>query len=96
VPGDRSPYRIQVLSPRGDRLLVLRGQDRWTAAGRNIFCLREDAAAAEAHEEFEELERISIVVLQRRSIRTTVILDRSRYKRAQDVRQPSSPTSADG
>ena len=36
----RFPYRLQVF--RSDKLwFTLRVQDRWPAANRNIFCLRE-------------------------------------------------------
>jgi hypothetical protein len=59
---------------------VLRAQDRWPAAGRNIFCLREDPAAV-LEGPSEELERLDIVTLQRRGVRMSVVLDRSRYKR---------------
>ena len=37
----RFPFRLQIL--RGDApFLTLRVQDRWPAANRNIFCLREE------------------------------------------------------
>src|SRR5574341_516992 len=76
---DRFPYRLQIL--RGDTpFLTLRVQDRWPAANRNIFCLRENDAPEDA-ELLEEIERVPIVALQRRGARLSVILDRPRYKR---------------
>jgi hypothetical protein len=76
---DRFPYRLQVI--RGDApYLTLRVQDRWPAANRNIFCLREKDAPADG-ELLEEIERVPIVALQRRGPRLSVILDRPRYKR---------------
>ena len=76
---DRFPFRLQIL--RGDApFLTLRVQDRWPAANRNIFCLREKDAPDDS-EILEEIERVPIVALQRRGLRLSVILDRSRYKR---------------
>ena len=76
---DRFPYRLQIL--RGDRpWLVLRTQDRWPAAGRHIFCLREDEPPA-PDEVLEELERVDIVAFNERGRRISVVLDRKRYKR---------------
>jgi hypothetical protein len=52
---DRFPYRLQVF--RGDKpWLVLRTQDRWPAAGRHIFCLREDEPPS-PDDMLEEFER---------------------------------------
>jgi len=58
----------------------LRAQDRWPAAGHNVFCLREDPAAGAA-EPGEELERVAVLAMQRRGVRMSVVLDRNRYKR---------------
>jgi hypothetical protein len=75
----RFPYRLQIF--RGDKpWLVLRTQDRWPAAGRNIFCLREEEPPAPG-EIVEELERVNIVAFNDRGRRTSVVLDRRRYKR---------------
>lgn len=50
---DRFPYRLQIT--KGDKpWLVLRTQDRWPAAGKHIFCLREDEPP-EPNETLEEL-----------------------------------------
>lgn len=74
---DRFPYRLQIL--RGDKSwLVLRTQDRWPAAGRHIFCLRETEPPEEP---LEELERVDIVAFHERGRRISVVLDRRRYKR---------------
>lgn len=76
---DRFPFRLQIL--RGDApYLTLRVQDRWPAANRNIFCLREKEPPEDG-ELLEEIERIPVVALQRRGPRLSVILDRPRYKR---------------
>lgn len=76
---DRFPYRLQIL--RGEELwLTLRVQDRWPAANRNIFCLREKEPP-EPGEVLEEVERLPVVALQRRGRRLSVVLDRKRYKR---------------
>lgn len=61
-------------------MLVLRTQDRWPTANRNIFCLREDASDAST-DVIDELERASIIALQRRGVRMSVVLDRPRNKR---------------
>ncbi|HET9477688.1 MAG TPA: ERCC4 domain-containing protein, partial [Dehalococcoidia bacterium] len=61
-------------------LLTLRVQDRWPAANRNIFCLREKEPPGE-EEVIEEVERLPVVALQRRGVRLSVVLDRARYKR---------------
>jgi hypothetical protein len=75
---DRFPYRLQVL--RDNRpWLVLRTQDKWPAAGRHIFCLREDEPPT-PDEELEELERVDVIAFNERGRRVSVILDRSRYK----------------
>ena len=77
---DRFPYRVQLLG-RDDRpVFILRTQDRWPAANRNIFCLRETEPPAE-DECLEEIERLPVVALQRRGPRISVVLDRPRYKR---------------
>lgn len=76
---DRFPFRLQVLR-RGAPWLVLRTQDRWPAANRNIFCLREQELP-EAGEVLEEVERVPIVALHRRGPRLSVVLDRKRCKR---------------
>jgi len=76
---DRFPYRLQII--RGDRpWLVLRTQDHWPAAGRHIFCLREDEPPA-PDEVLEEMERVDIIAFHERGHRVSVVLDRKRYKR---------------
>jgi hypothetical protein len=76
---DRFPYRLQII--RGDKpWLVLRTQDRWPAAGRHIFCLREDEPP-EPDEMLEELEQVDVVAFNERGRRISVVLDRKRYKR---------------
>jgi len=77
----RFPYRIRILSRTGAPVLILRAQDRWPAAGLNVFCLREDPASRAGEEQAEEIERLDIVTLQRRGVRMSVVLDRRRYKR---------------
>src|SRR3989304_8674024 len=76
---DRFPYRLQIVKG-GEPWLVLRVQDRWPAANRNIFCLREKQPP-EADEVLDEVERVPIFALQRRGRRVSVVLDRKRYKR---------------
>jgi len=76
---DRFPYRLQIT--RGDKpWLVLRTQDKWPAAGRHIFCLREEEPPG-LDEVLEELERVDIVAFNERGRRISVVLDRKRYKR---------------
>jgi len=59
---ERFPYRLQIT--RGAiPWLVLRVQDRWPAANRNIFCLREKEAP-EPGEVVEEMERIPLTAMQ--------------------------------
>ena len=67
---DRFPYRLQIL--RDNRpWLVLRTQDKWPAAGRHIFCLREDEMPT-PEEELEELERVNIIAFDERGRRVSV------------------------
>ena len=76
---DRFPYRLQILRG-GKPWLTLRTQDRWPAAGRHIFCLREDDPPA-PDEMLQELERVDIIAFNERGRRISVVLDRKRYKR---------------
>ena len=76
---DRFPYRLQILRAN-ETWLVLRTQDRWPAAGRHIFCLREEEPPS-PDEILEELERVNIVAFNERGRRISVVLDRKRYKR---------------
>jgi hypothetical protein len=73
------PYRVQVLDARGIPLLSLRVQDRWPAANRNIFCLRDEPGNDAGV--LEEIERVPVIAYQRRGVRISVVLDRARYKR---------------
>jgi len=76
---DRFPYRLQII--KGDRpWLVLRTQDHWPAAGKHIFCLREDEPPA-PDEVLKELERVDIVAFHERGRRISVVLDRKLCKR---------------
>jgi hypothetical protein len=79
--GGRLPYRLQIVDSRGAPYLSLRAQDRWPAANRNIFCLREARDGAVEAEELVEIERVPIVALRRNGVRLSVVLDRARYKR---------------
>lgn len=75
----RFPYRLQVF--RGEKLwFTLRVQDRWPAANRNIFCLREDEPP-DTDDPLDEVERVPITAIQARGPRVSLILDRPRYKR---------------
>ena len=76
---DRFPYRLQIIREDAPRL-VLRTQDRWPAAGRHLFCLRE-VQSPEPDEELAEVERVGITAFNERGRRISVILDRARYKR---------------
>ena len=76
---ERFPYRLQILR-KDQPWMVLRSQDRWPAAGRHIFCLREDEPP-EPDEVLEELERVDIVAFNERGRRISVVLNRKRYKR---------------
>lgn len=77
---ERFPYRVQLLNTDGKSLFTLRTQDRWPAANRNIFCLRETEPPPR-DEQLEEIERIPVVAVQRRGPRISIVLDRSRFKR---------------
>lgn len=76
---ERFPYRLQILKGQ-EMWLVLRVQDHWPAAGKNIFCLREEEPP-NPNEVLEEVERVPIVVFHERGRRVSVILERKRYKR---------------
>lgn len=76
---ERFPYRLQILKGR-ELWLSLRVSDRWPAANRNIFCLRE-REPPRSGEILEEVERVPVVALQRRGRRLSVVLDRKRCKR---------------
>lgn len=73
---ERFPYRVTI--ERGGRRLVLRAQDRWPGANRNVFCLRE---AEPSDDVIEEVERVPVTALQRRGVRLSVVLERPRQKR---------------
>ena len=76
---ERFPFRLQIIR-EGVAPLILRTQDRWPAAGRNIFCLRE-TQEWEPDEVLTEVERVDIVVFNERGRRISVILNRPRLKR---------------
>lgn len=76
---ERFPYRLQI-QREGKPWLMLRTQDRWPAAGKNIFCLREEEPPGQG-EIVEEIERVPILTFHERGSRISVILDRKRYKR---------------
>jgi len=76
VEEDRFPYRIRIEGAGGDTL-CLRAQDRWPAAGRSLFCLREKEPPAYA----EEIERVPVTSITRFGRRLTVILERKQKKR---------------
>jgi hypothetical protein len=74
------PYRVTIMDDKGRTTLVLRAQDRWPAANRNIFCLRETGSEASGSAPLE-IERVPVIAVQRRGVRMSVVLDRPRYKR---------------
>ncbi len=76
---DRFPYRLQIIR-NGEPWLTLRTQDRWPAAGKHIFCLRE-TERPEPDELLVELERLDITAFNERGRRISVVLDRKRFKR---------------
>src|SRR3990170_4696051 len=76
---ERFPYRLQIVKGQ-EPWLTIRVQDRWPAANRNIFCLREKEPP-ELGEVQEEIERVPVVALQRRGRRLSGVLERKRYKR---------------
>jgi hypothetical protein len=76
---ERFPYRLQILKDEKP-WLIFRTQDRWPAAGKNIFCLREEDPPKPG-EIIEEVERVPILAFHKRGPRISVILDRKRYKR---------------
>jgi hypothetical protein len=78
-PRKRFPYRLQI-TRLGKPLLILRCQGRWPGVGTNVFCLRE-TEPPDSTEDRVEIERVSIVAMDRRGVRLTVVLDRPRYKR---------------
>jgi hypothetical protein len=73
---ERFPYRLTI--EHGGRRLVLRVQDRWPGANRNVFCLRETEVSDDV---IDEMERVPITALQRRGVRLSVVLNRTREKR---------------
>jgi hypothetical protein len=76
----RFPYRLQIISGLQPEPLVLRAQDHWPTANRNIFCLRETPGLA-PDEVLEEVEQVPILAISRRGVRLSLVLDRARYKR---------------
>jgi hypothetical protein len=76
---ERFPYRLQILKG-SEPWLVLRTQDRWPAAGKDIFCLREEELPGPG-EVLSQIERVPIVAFHERGRRVSVVLDRKRYKR---------------
>lgn len=76
---DRFPFRLQI-EREGKPWLVLRAQDHWPAAGKRIFCLREEEPP-EPGEIVDEVERVNIVAFHERGKRSSIVLDRKRYKR---------------
>ena len=76
---ERFPYRLQI-QKAGKPWLIFRAQDRWPAAGKNIFCLREEEPPSSG-EIVEKVEEVPILAFHERGSRISVILDRKRYKR---------------
>ena len=60
--------------------LILHTQDRWPAAGRSIFCLRE-TQGLEPDDTLVEVERLDIVTWNERGRRISIVLNRPRFKR---------------
>jgi hypothetical protein len=81
VSSPRFPYRLRVV--RGDEtLLALRAQDKWPAAGKNYFCLRDAGPRDDDGPDAPvELERVPVVSFDRYGRRLAVALDRGRFKR---------------
>ncbi|MFP4642681.1 MAG: hypothetical protein ACLFPU_11000 [Dehalococcoidia bacterium] len=76
---ERFPYRLQIF--KGDTpWLVLRAQERWPTAGKNIFCLREEEPP-QPGERLREVERVDIIAFHERGVRISVVLERKRHKR---------------
>jgi hypothetical protein len=75
----RFPYRIEIRN-RGRREVVLWTQDRWPGGGKQIFCVREGDPDG-TPQDFDELERVRIVHLERAGKQLSVILDRPTRKR---------------
>jgi len=76
---ERFPYRLQIF--RGESpYLVLRTQDHWPAAGRHLFCLREEEPPLPS-EIVEKIERLNIIAFNERGRRISIVLDRKRYRR---------------
>ena len=76
----RFPYRIRI-EQNGRVLLCVRAQDAWPGAGKQIFCLRETAADAEA--ELTLHEKVPVAHLSRLGRKLSLALDRPQRKRCE-------------
>ncbi len=82
VDNERFPYRLTLR--QGEKLLLaLRVQEKWPGQKGNVFCLREDAGAADGDWQPPEgeIERVPVVSLKRYGKRLAVVLDRPKNKR---------------
>ncbi|MCS7216013.1 MAG: ERCC4 domain-containing protein [Thermodesulfovibrio sp.] len=78
VNNSKFPYRLTIR--QGEKiLLALRVQDKWPGQKSNIFCIREENGELEPS--IEEIERVSVISLQRFGKRLSVVLDRLMKKR---------------
>lgn len=74
------PYRINIR--KGDEILLrLWVQDKWPTDGRKIFCIREIPGADS--ENFQEIERVPVLVLNQYGKKLILILDRPINKRCE-------------
>ncbi len=76
----RFPFRIRI-EQEGRVLLAVRTQDAWPGPGRQVFCLRDDAA--HAHESLSPHEKVPIAHLARLGRKLSVTLDRAQRKRCE-------------
>lgn len=73
------PYRL-VIRENERIILDLRVKEKWPGSKGNIFCLRHNP---EVFEEFTEIERVSILSLNRYGKKLLVVLDRLLNKRCE-------------
>jgi len=73
----RFPYRVTIRN--GEKIILsLFVQDKWPGAGKHIFCMRDTEKPSN---NYQEIERVPIISINRYGKRLSVVLDRKQNKR---------------
>lgn len=80
APNLRFPFRIAI-ERDGKTLLAVRAQSSWPGPGQQIFCLREEADAAD--EGLDTVESVRVLQYTHVGRKLTVVLDRPTRKRCE-------------